>query len=113
MKTAQSPHFRRMAGSVAFALVFVSSAATARANVYATDIRLNGSLNAGVIVPGANLTISYILNDTATGGVWVRIYSGTNVIQTLASTNENAGTNAGLNSAIWHGPSNLVQGIYT
>src|SRR5271165_5930716 len=44
-----------------------------RANVYATDIRLNGSLNAGVVVPGKNLTISYILNDTATGGVWIRV----------------------------------------
>ena len=114
MKISQIPHFGWMAGSLVLALVFMSSALTARANVYATDIRLNGSLNAGVIVPGASLTISYILNDAATGGVWVRIYSGTNLIQTLASTNGNAGTNAGLNPAIWIGPTNLVTpGVYT
>jgi len=98
-----------------FGVLFLCFCAiSVRANVYATDIRLNGSLNAGVIVPGASLTISYILNDAATGGVWVRIYSGTNLIQTLASTNGNAGTNAGLNSAVWIGPTNLVTpGIYT
>ena len=54
-----------------FALVFISSALTVRANVYATDIRLNGSHKSAVILPGDSLTISYILNDTATGGVWV------------------------------------------
>jgi hypothetical protein len=84
-----------------------------QANVYATDIRLNGSLKMAVILPGDSLTISYILNDTATGGVWVRIYSGTNVIQTLASADEKAGTNAGLNSAIWSDTPELVEGVYT
>jgi hypothetical protein len=100
-----------------FALVFISSTLTARANVYATDIRLNGSLKSAVILPGENVTISYILNDTATGGVWVQIYSGTNVIQTLASADGNAGTNAGLNSVIWDcttdDSTNLAEGAYT
>jgi hypothetical protein len=113
MKIAQSPHFGWMAGSLVLGLVFISSALTARANVYATDIRLNGSLKAKVILPGDSLTISYILNDTATGGVWVRIYSGTNLIQTLASADGNAGTNAGTNSAIWNGTTNLAEGAYT
>ena len=55
---------------------------TARANVYATDIRLNGSLQAGVVVPGRPVTISYILNDIATQ-VSLQILSGTNVIKTF------------------------------
>jgi hypothetical protein len=93
-------------------LCFCFCANSVRANVYATDIRLNGSLNAGVVVPGQNLTISYILNDTATGGVWVRIYSGATVIQTLTSAAEQAGTNTGLNSVVWPTPTNLAQGIY-
>ncbi len=113
MRHVPSPRIGRIAGSLALALAFISSATTARANVYASDIKLNGSLTAGTIVPGGSLTISYILNDKATGGVWVRIYSGTNVIQTLASTNGNAGTNAGLNSAIWHGSTDLAAGVYT
>jgi hypothetical protein len=106
-------NFGWMAGSLALALAFISSALTARANVYATDIRLNGSQKAAVILPGDSLTISYILNDTATGGVWVRIYSGTNVIQTLASADEKAGTNAGTNFAIWSETPDLAEGVYT
>jgi hypothetical protein len=98
-------------------LFFCLRALPVHANVYATDIRLNGSLKAGIIVPGGNLTISYILNDTASGGVWVRIYNGTNVIKTLSSTNGAAGTSAGLNSAVWNGTtdiaSNLAEGVYT
>ena len=34
----------RVAGSLALALALISSATTARANVYATDIQINGSL---------------------------------------------------------------------
>jgi hypothetical protein len=93
--------------------LFCVCAMPVHANVYATDIRLNGSLNAGVIVSGGSLTISYILNDTATGGVSVLIYYGTNVVKTLAS----AGTNVGLNSVVWDGTTDdmspLTQGVYT
>ena len=71
MRHVPSPRIGRIAGSLALALAFISSATTARANVYASDIKLNGSLTAGTIVPGGSLTISYILNDKATGGVWV------------------------------------------
>jgi hypothetical protein len=94
-------------------LIFCLCALPVHANVYATDIRLNGSLQAGVIVPNCHLTISYILNDTATGGVCVRICDGATVIKTFPS----AGTNVGLNSVVWDGStgddSPLAQGIYT
>jgi hypothetical protein len=105
--------FGWMAQCLALTLLFISSAMTAHANVYASDIKLNGSQNAAVILPGGSLTISYILNDTATGGVWVRIYGGTNAIHTLSSADGNAGTNAGLNSAIWSGTPELAEGAYT
>jgi hypothetical protein len=75
---------------------------SARANVYATDIQINGSLQAGVVVPGAPVTISYILNDTA-ANVWVRIYSGAQVVKTFSSDNGGAGTNAGFNAVVWNG----------
>lgn len=84
-----------------------------RANVYATDIRVNGAGQAaGILLSGSNLTVSYILNDNATAGVWVHIYSGTNLIETLSSANDDAGTNAGLNTATWSAP-NLPVGVYT
>jgi hypothetical protein len=94
-------------------LFFCFCASSVHANVYASDIKLNGSNKLAVILPGDSLTISYILNDTATGGVWVRIYSGTTLVQTLASANGNAGTNAGFNSAIWSGTPDLAPGVYT
>jgi hypothetical protein len=98
-------------------LFLFSCIVSVRANVYATDIQLNGSLHAGVIVPGGSLAISYILNDNATGGVSARIYSGTNVVKTFTAEGGIPGTNAGLNSFLWDGTndngSNALPGIYT
>jgi hypothetical protein len=100
------------------ALIFLYlGAGSARANVYATDIRLNGSLRHGVILSGTSVTISYILNDTATAGVSVQILRGTNVIKTFASATSTAGTNAGLNTIVWDGSTDdespLTNGLYT
>jgi hypothetical protein len=106
-------------GTIATALMFfiLVRPTPARACVYATDIRVNGSLRAGILLPGGTATISYILNDTATGGVTVQILYGTNVIQTLNSADGAAGTNAGLNFAIWDGTTdmvtNLAEGAYS
>jgi FlgD Ig-like domain len=76
---------------------FFCACFSSRANVYATDIRVNGSAQAGVVVPGSPVTISFILNDVATN-VSVQIYAGTNVVKTFA-----AGTNTGLNTIVWNG----------
>lgn len=98
-------------------LMFFFLPPSSRANVYATDIYLNGSPNAGVIVPGGTLTISYILNEPATAGVSVRIYSDSNVVRTLQADGGQPGTEAGTNSLIWDGitdsGSNAAQGVYT
>jgi hypothetical protein len=81
---------------------FLCACLSAQANVYATDIRLNGSLQAGVVVPGGPLTISFILNDVATN-VSVQIYAGTNVLKTFTSDAGEVGTNTGLNTVVWNG----------
>jgi hypothetical protein len=98
-------------------LLLFCSTSSVRGNVYATDIRFNGSLHAGVIVPASRLTISYILNENATGGVSVRIYAGANVVKTFAAAGGLPGTDAGLNSFQWDGindnGSNALPGIYT
>jgi hypothetical protein len=80
-----------------FAFLLLCICLPVRGNVYATDIRLNGSLQPGVVLPGNPLTISFILNDNATN-VLVQICAGTNVVK-----NFDAGTNAGLNTVIWDG----------
>lgn len=95
-----------------FLLLFLGSRPL-HANVYATDIRLNGSLQMSLLLPGTNLTVSYILNDTATAGVWVNLYSGTNLVQTLNSADGQAGTNAGLNYAVFQNGTNLADGVYS
>ncbi|HEV7926174.1 MAG TPA: FlgD immunoglobulin-like domain containing protein, partial [Verrucomicrobiae bacterium] len=87
---------------VAGAFFLLCACLPVRANVYATDIRLNGSLQVGVLVPGSPVTISFILNDVATN-VSVQIYTGTNVLKTFSSDSGEVGTNAGRNTVVWDG----------
>jgi hypothetical protein len=97
MKTTRRSHV-----VVVGLLLFLCACLSTRANVYATDIRLNGSLQAGVVVPGSPLTISFILNDVATN-VSVQICAGTNVVKTFTSDAGDVGTNTGLNTVVWDG----------
>jgi hypothetical protein len=77
------------------------STLNARANVYATDIKLNGSLNTITNAGSTPVTISYRLNQDATLGVTVAIWQGTNLVDTIAG-----GTNMGLNTVLWGGTNN-------
>ena len=56
---------------LALALGLTSLAPSARANVYATNIKLNGSLTNVTIVQGAGVAIRYVLNEPASAGVTV------------------------------------------
>jgi flagellar hook capping protein FlgD len=82
-----------------------------RANVYATDIKLNGSTNNAAMVPAGAVQISYILNEPATN-VLLRICSGASVVW----SNSLAGTNAGSNGMVWGGTNqagqNVAAGVY-
>jgi hypothetical protein len=74
----------------------VLSTLSARANVYATDIKVNGSLST-ITDAGANpVTITYRLNQAATLGVSVNVWQGTNLVATITG-----GTNFGLNTVVW------------
>ncbi len=77
--------------------VFLSST-TARANVYATDIKISGSLFTITNGVSSPVTISYRLNQAATLGTVVAIWQGTNQVVAL-----HGGTNMGLNSVLWGG----------
>lgn len=88
----------RVAASLAFALAFQSATTTARANVYATNIKLNGSLSSITIAPGGTVNIAYILNEPATAGVTINILQGNTVVDTISG-----GTNMGLNTVPWGG----------
>jgi len=88
-------------GLLVFTLFFCSI--SVRANVYATDIRIDGSMNAGVIIPGGQIAVSYILNEDASLGVFVKIIAGTNVVWTNSFAGGSAGTLVGSNSFVWNG----------
>jgi hypothetical protein len=69
---------------------------SARANVYASDIEVNGSLGTITSAPLSPVTISYRLNQAATLGVTVAISQGTTPVATIRG-----GTNMGLNKVVW------------
>jgi hypothetical protein len=74
----------------------VLSTVSARANVYATDIKINGSLTNAIAANGSPVAITYRLNQTADLGVTVNILQTTNLVASIAG-----GTNMGLNAVSW------------
>ena len=89
--------------SLAVGLALYMSSSTARANVYATNIKINGNqTNAVSIGQGSSATISYILNENATAGVAIKILSGATAVRTI-SIASGSGTTKGANSVVWDG----------
>lgn len=84
----------------------------ARANVYATDIRLNGTLTNTVSVSvGSSVTLTYHLNDNATAGVTINLRSNATVVAATNIASPNAGTLMGLNTVSLAAPGSA--GIYS
>ncbi len=98
------------------ACVFVP-APVARANVYATDIRLNGSATNTAATSGAMVSISYILNEDATEGVTILVQSGSQVVRTINLAWPDVGTAGGTNTVVWDGrddaSNNVAPGSYS
>ncbi|HWD20069.1 MAG TPA: hypothetical protein VHB20_12405 [Verrucomicrobiae bacterium] len=86
------------------------------ANVYATDIHLDGSLTNGWVAPGYPVRINYILNEPATGGVVARICAGSNVLRTFTAAGGQPGALAGVNEIFWDGRNSngvsVAEGLY-
>jgi hypothetical protein len=96
------------------ALLLLWGCLPGRANVYATDIRLNGSTNNAAVAAAcvnSAVQISYILNEPA-DTVLLQVYSGTNVVW----TNSVADAGAGSNSVVWGGTNqagqDVAEGVY-
>ena len=97
MLVRQTAIVRRHWRPPALVLLLFSSALSTEANVYATDIKLNGSTNNAAILPASPVQISYLLNEPATAGLCLQIYSGASVVWTNALAAGDAGTAAGSN----------------
>jgi hypothetical protein len=89
----------------------------AKANVYASNIKVNGTLTNSVSTSqGSSVTISYILNEAATAGVTINISSGGTPVRTI-SIPSGTGTAKGLNTVNWDGKNgtgnNVTNGTYS
>lgn len=90
---------------------------SARANVYATNIKLNGGTANAQVAVGDSVTISYILNEPATRGVTIQVLSGTTALRTINLPANGPGSQTGLNSVVWDGKdansNNVALGTYS
>lgn len=98
--------FFRIPLALTLTVALLLGGVSARANVYATNIKLNGALANASVSQGSSVTISYILNEPATSGVTINILSSTNVVRSISIDAGNAGTLRGTNSVIWDGTDN-------
>lgn len=93
------------------------AALAAKANVYATDLRVNHSTNNAATSSPNSVEISYILNEPASGGVTLQILSDTNVIQAFEFAADAPGALRGTNSFFWNGTDDdgdpVVEGLYS
>lgn len=91
-------------------------AGSARANVYASNIKINGNITNSVSVgQGSSVAISYILNEAATAGVTISISSSGTPVRTITIAS-GTGTAKGLNTVSWDGKdgggNNVATGVY-
>ena len=92
-----------IAGGLSLALALTTGIPSARANVYASNVKINGGMSNTSVAPGASVNISYILNEPASSGVTVRILSGATAVRTISLAAGTAGTLRGLNTVVWDG----------
>jgi hypothetical protein len=103
MNTSKPRHNCSLLGGLTLALVLTACAPSAHANVYATNVKLNGGLTNIAVMPGSSVTISYILNEPASAGITIKILSGSTLVRTLTVAAGAAGSTRGLNTVTWDG----------
>ena len=81
LKLSFEPRYALVGLPLAMAILLQCS--SARANIYATNIKLNDGLTNVTSAADAPVTISYILNEPATAGVEIDFLSGSSVAGSL------------------------------
>jgi hypothetical protein len=104
MMFLMSSRFSRLAAAaLTLAATLPLLHSTTRANVYATNIKINGGTNDVSLVTGVPVSISYILNEPASLGVKLSVASGANTLRTINFAPGDAGTSNGVNTVSWDG----------
>jgi hypothetical protein len=94
---------KRRVFALMLALVAPLLTARARANIYATDLRMNGAQPLVTNAAFSVINITYILNEPADLGVTINIASGTNVVRALPASPGANGALLGTNLVPWDG----------
>src|ERR1035441_9269468 len=90
-------------GGLALAFAPTAAAPSAQANVFASNVKINGGMSSVSVAPGASVSISYILNEPASAGVTIKILSGATAVRTISLAGGSAGTTRGTNVVVWDG----------
>lgn len=91
-----------MIGALALALALTTAAPSAHANVFASNVKINGGMTNLSVAQGTSVSISYILNEPASASVTIKILSGATVVRTMTIAS-GAGTARGTNTVVWDG----------
>ncbi|HSU55900.1 MAG TPA: hypothetical protein VLT36_17725, partial [Candidatus Dormibacteraeota bacterium] len=96
---------RLRGGALLFAILIAafSSPLAARANVYASNVRVNGGTTNVALAAGGTVTVSYTLNEPATLGVAIDFKIGASTVRSIIVTNGGPGALQGTNSVVWDG----------
>jgi hypothetical protein len=97
--------------SAAVLAVALSAGPRARANVFASNVKLNGNLSSVTNSSGTPVTISFILNEPASLGTTIKVLSGVTVVDTISVASGNSGTLRGTNAVVWGGTNSLGQNV--
>jgi len=95
--------FRALPRLVLMISVWCGGSAPVRANVYPTNVRLNGGTTHLAVPAGTSVSINYLLNEPASAGVTITIKSGTDTVRSLNLDGGAAGTRRGTNAVVWNG----------
>src|ERR1041385_1103070 len=93
----------RSAFTLLVCVVALSLPRNVRANVYATNVRVNGGTTNATIAYGGGATISYRLNEPASAGVAIAIKSGSTTVRSITKPGGGAGALRGANSVAVNG----------
>jgi hypothetical protein len=94
---------RPIVAVIAILLGFSFLPTSARANVYATNVRLDGGTTNLSVASGESVAISYVLNEPASLGVTVNITATNGLIRSLFFPPGQNGAARGLNQVVWDG----------
>ncbi len=112
--------WRRRSGGrfwLGLALGLASVPKPAAANVYATNLRLNGGATNLLLVTSTNIGITYLLNEPASSGVTISIRSNVIARRTITLAAGAPGALRGTNFVVWDGlddaSNHLASGSYS